>query len=552
MKIAALSISLTCVVLSSLSLGQIPKYKLSSWFMPSSVREAYVIHDFNDNGVVAGTWMRSDAGGIEEARGIFVWKNGVMRKITPAQGGVKSTLSPAEGTSTGYVRISNVRNDGTFLLAAPARQTVPASAFEVVHDIHRVIRYTIQADLQTFPQPVVSATALGGFIFKDFNTQPGWNREFSGGVTDIAENGTVLGYCSDWPYFYPPTLLWRAKGGYSGRYFDGDAAGALGGPSAMDRNGYIIGSAYDATPPGKNILYDAPLSSLTTRSADITLFPTLAGFVDSVDGNPNNLIYAIPTVHGPYRAMPSRVPGSTAVWSNRFADVSIAQNFRLETPSSYMPSRKSLSRNGHMLGRIDQYPHAALAMRKANGNYMSVLIQELEPNGMRSKPPFSYTTMGYDDLYLTNPVAINSNLDLLCEYLDERGQGFFVLKALPPAPEITVTQGSGAAMDLKSDKSKRDFGTVTVGETSRTMVFTIKNDGNAPLSKLNVSLKDLQSADFLFIKKPAESIAPGQTALFKVSYKPLKVRASKTVLHITSNDSDENPFRVILSGEGVK
>lgn len=118
--------------------------------------------------------------------------------------------------------------------------------------------------------------------------------------------------------------------------------------------------------------------------------------------------------------------------------------------------------------------------------------------------------------------------------------------------EINVIQGSGPEKNLQDNESTRSFGPVTVGRKSRPMIFVIKNDGNAALENLNVTLKGARAIDFKIVKKPAASLAPGMSSQFKVIYKPTKKRISKAVLRISSNDKDENPFRVSLVGNGVK
>ena len=186
----------------------------------------------------------------------------MLRKITPAQGGRVSSLSPAEGNSLGNVRISNVRPNGTFLLVAPARQSIPQWGGGV-RDIDRLVKYLIVGDLATYPQPVISAGNLFGYIFPDYNGEVGRNEEFPAGVTDITDEGTVLGYTSSWPFFYAPTLMWGSTGGSSPRWFDFDFFRTLGTPTALDRNGYVIGEVGDLNAPQLRFTYDAPLTAIT-------------------------------------------------------------------------------------------------------------------------------------------------------------------------------------------------------------------------------------------------------------------------------------------------
>jgi uncharacterized membrane protein len=123
---------------------------------------------------------------------------------------------------------------------------------------------------------------------------------------------------------------------------------------------------------------------------------------------------------------------------------------------------------------------------------------------------------------------------------------------LPLTPEITVHQGNGANKVLKDNKSSRDFGSVKVGQSSKAMVFTIKNDGKAKLKGLKVALKGTHAKKFKIVKAPAKSIAPGKSTQFKVVFKPSNTKQCRASLRISSNDADENPFRVKLLGKGGK
>jgi Abnormal spindle-like microcephaly-assoc'd, ASPM-SPD-2-Hydin len=120
------------------------------------------------------------------------------------------------------------------------------------------------------------------------------------------------------------------------------------------------------------------------------------------------------------------------------------------------------------------------------------------------------------------------------------------------APEITVRQGEGPKSDLKRNRSKRDFGAIEVDTTSEAMVFAIKNDGTSPLKKLDVTIQGKQAKEFEIVFKPLKSVDPGKTTRFMVTYRPGRAKASKAILQISSNDEDENPFRVTLTGKGTK
>jgi hypothetical protein len=122
----------------------------------------------------------------------------------------------------------------------------------------------------------------------------------------------------------------------------------------------------------------------------------------------------------------------------------------------------------------------------------------------------------------------------------------------PLVPEIVVLQGTGAGSNLKDNRSTRDFGIIKVGRSSPEMIFKIKNTGTAPLKNLRVTVSGMQALDFKVVRAPSQTLSPGSTTQFRVIYKPAKPIVSRALLKIASNDADENPFRVKVTGEGTK
>ena len=120
--------------------------------------------------------------------------------------------------------------------------------------------------------------------------------------------------------------------------------------------------------------------------------------------------------------------------------------------------------------------------------------------------------------------------------------------SLPPAPEIAVQQPSGK--NLKDGVSSKSFGSVAVKSTV-TKTFTIRNTGTAKLTKLAITKAGAHAKNFT-VKPPLKSsLAPGASTTFKVTFKPSVKGVRKAVIHIRSNDSNENPFDIALSGKGV-
>lgn len=127
-------------------------------------------------------------------------------------------------------------------------------------------------------------------------------------------------------------------------------------------------------------------------------------------------------------------------------------------------------------------------------------------------------------------------------------QGFAV--SAPPVtlkPEISLQQPKGS--ELKDGSAKKSFGTVKVGKTAA-KTFTIRNAGSATLKNLAVSKAGADKADFLITQPGKSSLAPGASTTFKVTFKPRKKGAKAAAIKVSSNDANENPFDVKLSGLG--
>ncbi len=117
-----------------------------------------------------------------------------------------------------------------------------------------------------------------------------------------------------------------------------------------------------------------------------------------------------------------------------------------------------------------------------------------------------------------------------------------------PAPEIVVEEPAGT--DLP-DGGSRDFGTVlSSAPVSRT--FTVRNTGSANLTGLNISKNGTHAAQFTVTKSPTAPVVPGGSTTFIVRFAPVGDGARMAALHIASNDADENPFDINLTGEGVQ
>ena len=128
--------------------------------------------------------------------------------------------------------------------------------------------------------------------------------------------------------------------------------------------------------------------------------------------------------------------------------------------------------------------------------------------------------------------------------------GTFTLGAAPPqTPEISVQQPLGK--ELTDGVSKKSFGFVQVSLTSILKRFTIKNTGKARLTGLGISITGANKTNFIVGSLAKTSLLPNETVSFTVQFKPTAFGTRTASIHIKSNDADENPFDIQVSGVGV-
>lgn len=116
------------------------------------------------------------------------------------------------------------------------------------------------------------------------------------------------------------------------------------------------------------------------------------------------------------------------------------------------------------------------------------------------------------------------------------------------SPEIEVQQSTGAS--LIDGRAQKNFGTVTLGMT-RSKTFTIKNVGTATLTGLAITKDGANPGNFIVSPLPTSALAVGGTATFKVTFKPTAAGGRGAFMHIRSNDANENPFDIRLTGMAI-
>jgi hypothetical protein len=113
---------------------------------------------------------------------------------------------------------------------------------------------------------------------------------------------------------------------------------------------------------------------------------------------------------------------------------------------------------------------------------------------------------------------------------------------LPPAPEIALSVEETEISD--GQVAAVDFGTVRVDGAPPAKVFTVKNEGTAPLRLDPPGVP----AGFTLTEGLEASLAPGVSDTFTVQLDTAVVGTKTGSISLANNDGDENPFSFPISG----
>lgn len=183
--------------------------------------------------------------------------------------------------------------------------------------------------------------------------------------------------------------------------------------------------------------------------------------------------------------------------------------------------------------------HIGAVFNDANGNFGPAFPQGL-PTAARRAVRFKgsasalSTSNSLDYTLSANPATVTRN----------NGASFVI----GPVPEIVVEHPAGNS--LVDATGSRKFGTVLIGGAGKSKTFTLRNTGNAALTGLKITKSGANTNDFLVAGLSKTTLAAGTKTTFKVTFVPKAIGTRRATIHIKSNDADENPFDVKLTGEG--
>ncbi|HCN79114.1 MAG TPA: hypothetical protein DIT13_18265 [Verrucomicrobiales bacterium] len=120
-------------------------------------------------------------------------------------------------------------------------------------------------------------------------------------------------------------------------------------------------------------------------------------------------------------------------------------------------------------------------------------------------------------------------------------------RALAVEPDLLVEQPAG---NVLAPLAGVNFGVMGLN-SSQNLVFTVRNTGRSDLTGLGISFSGDQAGSFSVTLEPLTPVTPQAQSTFTVRFRPSTAGSHSAVMSIASNDPDENPFQVQLSGTGV-
>lgn len=311
-------------------------------------------------------------------------------------------------------------------------------------------------------------------------------------------------------------------------------SGYANGTGAAALFGNLIGIAVD--PSGNVFVYDDFTIRKITASGVVTTFvgaqgvdgsangtgpAARLGYVNAITANSSGDLYFMDTTNNALRKISSGAVVTT-----------LASNFGVVTTTSEGASTTHFATGLTVDSSSNVYviDSGLNTIRKVNGAGVVTTLN---------------TTFGSLDSDFTGGIVVAGNGDLFV--VDSNNNRIAKgTKSTVPTPEIAVEQTA----DLTDGSSSIDFGSAIVA-SSNALTFTIKNTGTATLSGLALSKSGTNTADFVLGSLGATTIAAGANKMFTVTFTPTAAGPRTATLVITSNDSDENPFTILLTGTGT-
>lgn len=159
------------------------------------------------------------------------------------------------------------------------------------------------------------------------------------------------------------------------------------------------------------------------------------------------------------------------------------------------------------------------------------------------------TVDNVEQVYLAAP-ATSGNYTVTVNYsgsLTNGTQNYSLIVTHLTPQDIDVQQPAGTAV---ANGSSRDFGGVLPG-SSIDRVFTVLNTGAVDLTGVNLTRSGTDAGSFSIVTQPSATVFPGGSTTFTLRFTPGSVGLKTASLSIASNDPDENPYTLTLTGTGL-
>lgn len=291
------------------------------------------------------------------------------------------------------------------------------------------------------------------------------------------------------------------------------------------------------------------------------------------------------TVQIPTTIPPGTLLTSTAQIDPLAGDISPFDNTDSETQTvtgSYDPNDKQVSPQGFgpngIIATTDTLDYLIRFQNVGTDTAFNIIVRDmLDPNldlstvvPGASSHPYTYGVVSPRELVFSFP-----NIELPDSNASEaESHGFIKFSVLPDQnanpgtdifnnasiyfdfnpPVVTNTVRNRIAdpgADIAVSPSSYDFGDVSVCSAD-TQTFTITNEGIADLVVSETELIGSDSSEFSIISGAGPfTLMVGESQNLAIGFEPISLENKNCVLRINSNDLDETPFDVPLSGRGI-
>ena len=116
---------------------------------------------------------------------------------------------------------------------------------------------------------------------------------------------------------------------------------------------------------------------------------------------------------------------------------------------------------------------------------------------------------------------------------------------LPAVPDIALEAPTGTP--VTNGSGTLAYGSIATGQT-KDLIVTVRNTGSGGLATIAASIAGPDAGQFSLVSTPPATLAAGTSAPFTIRYSPTSLGSKSAMLSIASNDPDENPFTLALTG----